>query len=68
MSQIREHFREEFWFPQLMDHNNHDTWVKQGSRSLIDRAHERAEQMLRSHEPLPLDAKAVEEIYKIADG
>ena len=51
-----------------MDHNNHDTWVKQGSRSLIDRAHERAEQMLRNHEPLPLDAKAVEEIYKIADG
>jgi trimethylamine--corrinoid protein Co-methyltransferase len=63
-----KHFREEFWFPQLMDHNNHDTWVKQGSRSLIDRAHERAEQMLRSHEPLPLDAKAAEEIYKIADG
>ena len=63
-----KHFREEFWFPKLMDHNNHDTWVKQGSRSLFERAHERAEQMLASHEPPPLDAKAVEEIYNIASG
>jgi len=61
-----KHFREEFWFPKLMDHNNHDTWVKQGSRSLFDRAHERAAHILEHHTPLPLEAKALEEIYKIA--
>jgi len=63
-----KHFREEFWFPRLMDHNNHDVWVKQGSRSLFDRAHERAAQILEQHAPPALDEKAVEEIYRIAQG
>jgi len=63
-----KHFREEFWFPKLMDHNNHDAWVKQGSRSLFDRAHEKVEQLLARHESLPLDGKALEEIYRIAEG
>jgi trimethylamine--corrinoid protein Co-methyltransferase len=63
-----KHFREEFWFPQLMDHNNHDSWVKQGSRTLFERAHERAQQILKHHRPRPLEAKAVEEIYNIASG
>jgi trimethylamine:corrinoid methyltransferase-like protein len=51
-----------------MDHNNHDTWIKQGGRSLFDRAHERAEQLLARHASLSLDGKALEEIYKIARG
>jgi trimethylamine--corrinoid protein Co-methyltransferase len=62
------HFRDEFWFPQLMDHNNHDGWVKQGSRSLSDRAHERAEQILQDHSPPALDEKTIGEIYRIAAG
>ncbi len=51
-----------------MDHNNRDAWVKQGSRSLFDRAHEKTEQLLARHESLPLDGKALEEIYRIAEG
>jgi trimethylamine--corrinoid protein Co-methyltransferase len=49
------HFREELWFPRLMDHNNHDTWVKQGSTSMLERAHERACRILEDHAPLPLE-------------
>jgi trimethylamine--corrinoid protein Co-methyltransferase len=63
-----EHFREEFWFTGLMDHNNHDVWVKQGSKSLFDRAHERAAQILKDHAPPAQDEKTVKEIYRIADG
>jgi trimethylamine--corrinoid protein Co-methyltransferase len=63
-----KHFREELWFPKLMDHNNHDAWVKQGSTSMLDRAHERACRILQDHAPLPLEAGALEEIQRIAAG
>jgi trimethylamine--corrinoid protein Co-methyltransferase len=63
-----KHFREEFWFARLMDHNNHDGWVKQGSRNMADRAHERAKQILEEHAPPAVDEKAVREIYRIARG
>ena len=63
-----KHFREEFWFAGLMDHNNHETWVKQGSKSLFDRAHERAAQILENHSPPALEEKAAAEIYRIAKG
>jgi trimethylamine--corrinoid protein Co-methyltransferase len=63
-----KHFREEFWFARLLDHNNHDSWVKQGSKSLSDRAHERAEKILQDHVPPALEEKTVEEIYRIAAG
>jgi trimethylamine--corrinoid protein Co-methyltransferase len=62
------HFREEFWFPQLMDHNNYDGWVKQGSKSLSDRAHLRAERILEEHIPVAPESKAMEEIDRIAAG
>ncbi|UCF97999.1 MAG: trimethylamine methyltransferase family protein [Spirochaetaceae bacterium] len=63
-----KYFREEFWFPNLMDHNNHDSWVKQGSRSLFDRAHQKAARILEEHRPRPLEQKVVEEIHRIAAG
>jgi trimethylamine--corrinoid protein Co-methyltransferase len=63
-----KHFREEFWFAGLMDHNNRDVWVKQGSKSLFDRAHERAAQILENHSPPALDEKAAAEIHRIAKG
>jgi trimethylamine--corrinoid protein Co-methyltransferase len=63
-----KHFREEFWFAGLMDHNNHDSWVKKGSKSLSDRAHERAGQILEEHSPPALDEKLIEQIYTIAKG
>ncbi|MBN2553335.1 MAG: trimethylamine methyltransferase family protein [Spirochaetales bacterium] len=62
------HFREEFWFAELMDHNNYDSWAKGGSRSLSDRAHERAGRILEQHSPPALGKKAVDEIYRIAAG
>jgi len=63
-----KHFREEFWFAGLLDHNNHDSWVKQGSKSLSDRAHERAAQILQEHSPAALEENVVEEVYRIAAG
>ena len=51
-----------------MDRNNHDSWVKAGSRDLFDRAHERARRILQDHAPPVLDEKTIEEIYRIARG
>jgi trimethylamine--corrinoid protein Co-methyltransferase len=63
-----KHFREEFWFAELMDHNNHDAWVKQGSKSMLGRAHERAAEILQDHQPSPLEDELLAEIYSIAEG
>jgi len=63
-----KHFREEFWFAGLMDHNNYDSWVKGGSKSMAGRAHERAERILEDHTPPALDEKLVREVYRIAEG
>jgi trimethylamine--corrinoid protein Co-methyltransferase len=63
-----KHFREEFWFARLMDHNNHDGWVKGGGKSLSDRAHERAQRILQDHSPPALDETMIGEIYRIAKG
>lgn len=62
------HFRQEFWFPKLMDRNNYDGWLKKGSSTLKDRARERALEILGTHEPTPLDARAAAEMWRIASG
>ena len=59
------HFREELWFPKLMDRQNHDRWQQSGGESLAERAHRRAAVVLETHEPPPLDPGVLREIGKI---
>jgi trimethylamine--corrinoid protein Co-methyltransferase len=59
------HLRDEFWMPKLMDRQNHTTWAAQGSRTMLDRAVERRDQILREHEPDWLEEDMQREVDQI---
>ena len=60
-----DHFRREFWFPRIMDHNTHEVWVREGAKTLAEKAHVEAERILREHVPEPLAPEIREEIEEI---
>ncbi len=60
-----KHFRQEFWFPGILDHNNYDTWLKEGSKNLAEKAHQRAREIISSHTPEPFDGAVARDIEKI---
>ncbi|MFN3308385.1 MAG: trimethylamine methyltransferase family protein [Anaerolineales bacterium] len=51
----RKHFKED-WYPTLFDRHNYDGWVAAGSKTLRQRAREKALHILETHHPEPLPA------------
>jgi len=47
-------FKKEHWFPSLTDRQVKQTWVKKGSKDVLQRANERTKEILRTHKPTPL--------------
>jgi len=60
-----KHFKDVLFFPQLTDRQSYDAWKKTGGKSMIKRAREKAEQILKEHWPTPLDKDAQKEISEI---
>jgi trimethylamine--corrinoid protein Co-methyltransferase len=60
-----QHFKEEHFFSELTDKNSYDAWKKAGGKSLVERARERAEDILKGHWPTPLDKDIQKEISEI---
>jgi trimethylamine--corrinoid protein Co-methyltransferase len=48
-------FRKEHYIPNLLVRDPYETWKKEGSRSALDRARDRAREILEGHEPSELD-------------
>jgi trimethylamine--corrinoid protein Co-methyltransferase len=64
------HFRED-WYPSLFDRRNYTEWRADGSKTLRQRAKERLEEILETHqpEPLPADVQAgVDAVIERATG
>ncbi len=49
----KRHYKED-WYPKLFDRKNSANWVDAGSKTLRDRARERVEEILATHQPEPL--------------
>jgi trimethylamine--corrinoid protein Co-methyltransferase len=63
----RKWFRKEQYFPSVFDRRKYEDWVRHGRKDAVQRAHERVEEILRTHWPEPLDPdirKRVEEYVK----
>jgi trimethylamine:corrinoid methyltransferase-like protein len=61
------HFRTEFWMPELLDRTNFDTWKENGSKSLADRVHEKVLDLLENYQPKPMAPEVEQKIkYVIA--
>ncbi|MGQ9682273.1 MAG: trimethylamine methyltransferase family protein [Anaerolineae bacterium] len=56
------HFRQEHYQPRLLPREPLETWTKEGSRSALDRARERARQILARHQPRVLDVALEREL------
>ncbi len=61
-----KHFKED-WYPRLFDRRNYDEWAADGSKTLRERAREKALSILESHHAEPLPADAQREIDQIAE-
>ncbi len=60
-----KHFRNELWFPQLIDRSNYQAWVKAGEKSLGARANSKVNKILREYSPQPLSPPIKKELETI---
>lgn len=62
-----EHFRTELWMPSLFERASWDAWMDRGSESLAERAAQKVQEILDTHEPEPLDEALAREIDGIVE-
>lgn len=55
-------FKEEMWFPKLLNRNRRDSWEQTGSMTLSMKANEKARDILENYHPPKLSEKKQEEI------
>ena len=60
------HFKDQ-WHPLLFDRSNYEGWVKNGSRTLAERAADRVSEILDQHKPEPLPEQLREAIRTIVE-
>jgi len=61
----RKHFKKETYLPEVFNRDLMEGWKKKGSRSVREVARERAKQILKDHEPAPLDKDTEQAIVEI---
>jgi trimethylamine--corrinoid protein Co-methyltransferase len=59
------HFKKDIWIPDLIDRNNLENWTRNGRKSMGERARERVYQILKVHQPKPLEEKVIQELKSI---
>jgi trimethylamine--corrinoid protein Co-methyltransferase len=60
------HYRDR-WYPQVLDRMGYESWAARGGKDLARIAAERAEVLLKEHEPEPLPEKIRECIQAVVD-
>jgi len=69
-SHTQKHYKEEFYFPKLLDRHNIETWLSQGKKTIIDHVDQQLQDILDNHQPEPLPQGVedkMKEIIKKAD-
>jgi trimethylamine--corrinoid protein Co-methyltransferase len=68
LSHTFAHYRQTQWRPKLFSRWGHERWVEDGKTHLIDRAAQRLDEILASHQPEPIPAKLTKAIeHRLAD-
>lgn len=62
-----EYFQVELWMPTIFARNPWDSWMNQSGKSLAERAAQKAQEILDSHEPEPMDEALAREIDGIVE-
>jgi len=61
------HFRQEHWFPELLDRQYFDAWAKSGRKDMLARCREKLDHILATHVPEPPSDDLAAELDRIAD-
>jgi len=62
-----EHFRQELWFPRLLDREYYQAWLDAGATSAEDRCRAETKRILAEHEVEPLPADLDRALTKIVE-
>ncbi|MCW4031945.1 MAG: trimethylamine methyltransferase family protein [Candidatus Bathyarchaeota archaeon] len=57
-----DYLRKEHWIPSLLDRQMRESWVKNGSKDLLERAREKTKEILSNHNPNPLSKDIEKEL------
>jgi trimethylamine--corrinoid protein Co-methyltransferase len=57
----------EWVLPDIGLHDTYERWAADGKRTLLDEVREKVNQILTTHDPLPLDKDAERELDRILD-
>jgi len=57
-----DYLRKEHWIPTLLDRQMRESWVKSGSKDLLERAREKTKEILSNHKPNPLSKDIEKEL------
>lgn len=60
-----QHFKTEFWYPNLCDRHNFEEWEEAGRKPMRERVIERTREILGSHKPSPVKPETTEAITAI---
>ncbi len=61
-----KHYRER-WYPKLFERSTYESWLKEGGKSLVERAGERVERILVEHKPESLPQKIQQRLQSIVN-
>ena len=59
------HFRDETWFPTIINRDFYQNWLKKGSKDMRMRIQEKLEKIISTHKPEPLSDTALADMEKI---
>jgi len=60
-----KHFKEEMFFPKLSNRKSCEDWIKEGGKSLEEKAKEKCQEILKADEKIYLTEKQKQELLKI---
>jgi len=59
------HFRDELWFPQLLDRHYWEPWLQRTDRDMMTRCRDMKDRLLAEHEPEPMADDTLREVDKL---
>jgi trimethylamine--corrinoid protein Co-methyltransferase len=62
-----EHFQSTQWRPKLFSRMGYEQWQESGCTSLLDRARQRRDEILETHQPVPLKKEMAETIQSVVE-
>jgi len=62
-----KYFKEEIWYPTLMDRQNIDKWKESGEKTMGDRIEEKVQNILSTHKPAPLPEDVIASLASVTE-